>query len=152
MAGATTTVLRIEHAVPDYESWKREGFDHDPIGRERNGVRRYRVLRLADDPGVVAIELEFDNRITAEAFAAALGELWGQVRDRFGWQELPEARIVRARQPPPEYWTMDGYRLVLFLHLCALLAAIGTSGLLHFARGTAADGGARSSQSAPGPT
>ena len=93
MAGATTTVLRIEHAVPDYESWKREGFDHDPIGRERNGVRRYRVLRLADDPGVVAIELEFDNRITAEAFAAALGELWGQVRDRFGWQELPEARM-----------------------------------------------------------
>jgi hypothetical protein len=28
---------------------------------------------------------------------------------------------------------MDGYRLVLFLHLCALLGAIGTSALLHFA-------------------
>lgn len=28
---------------------------------------------------------------------------------------------------------MDGYRLVLFLHLTALLAAIGTSALLHFA-------------------
>jgi hypothetical protein len=28
---------------------------------------------------------------------------------------------------------MDGYRLVLFLHLCALLGAIGTSSLLHFA-------------------
>lgn len=28
---------------------------------------------------------------------------------------------------------MNGYRLVLFLHLCALLAAIGTSALLHFA-------------------
>jgi hypothetical protein len=28
---------------------------------------------------------------------------------------------------------MDGFRLVLFLHLCALLCAIGTSALLHFA-------------------
>jgi hypothetical protein len=28
---------------------------------------------------------------------------------------------------------MDGYRVVLFLHLCALLGAIGTSALLHFA-------------------
>jgi hypothetical protein len=28
---------------------------------------------------------------------------------------------------------MDGYGLVLFLHLCALLAAIGTAALLHFA-------------------
>src|SRR5438128_12151596 len=28
---------------------------------------------------------------------------------------------------------MDGYRLVLFVHLCALLGAIGTSALLHFA-------------------
>jgi hypothetical protein len=28
---------------------------------------------------------------------------------------------------------MDGYRLVLFLHLCALLGAIATSAVLHFA-------------------
>jgi hypothetical protein len=28
---------------------------------------------------------------------------------------------------------MDGYGLVLFLHLCALLGAIGTATLLHFA-------------------
>jgi hypothetical protein len=28
---------------------------------------------------------------------------------------------------------MHGYRLVLFLHLCALLGAIGTSALVHFA-------------------
>jgi hypothetical protein len=93
MAGATPTVLRIEHAVPDYDTWKREGFDRDPIGREQHGVRRYRVLRLNDDPGVVAIELEFDDRSAAEAFAAALVEMWRGVRERFGWRELPEARI-----------------------------------------------------------
>lgn len=93
MTGDTKSVLRIEHAVPDYESWKREAFDRDPIGRERNGVRRYRVLRSSDDPGVVAIELEFDSRAAAEAFAAALTELWSGVRERFGWRQLPEARL-----------------------------------------------------------
>jgi hypothetical protein len=85
--------LTIEHAVPDYETWKREGFDRDPIGRERNGIPRYRVLRSSDDPGLVAIELEFGSRAAAEAFAAALTELWSRVQDRFGWRELPEARL-----------------------------------------------------------
>jgi hypothetical protein len=93
MADATPSVLWIEHAVPDYETWKREGFDRDPVGREQNGVRRYRVLRSSDDPGLVAIELEFDSRAAAEAFAVALSEMWRRVRDRFGWRELPEARI-----------------------------------------------------------
>ena len=93
MTEITTSVLRIEHAVPDYETWKREGFDRDPIGREQNGVRRYRVLRAADDPRLVAIELEFESRAAAEAFSAALTEMWRRVRDRFGWRELPKARI-----------------------------------------------------------
>jgi hypothetical protein len=93
MMEATTSVLRIEHAVPDYDTWKREGFDRDPIGREQNGVRRYRVLRSADDPRLVAIELEFQGRAAADAFAAALTEMWRGVRDRFGWRELPEVRI-----------------------------------------------------------
>jgi hypothetical protein len=93
MAKVTTSVLRIEHAVPDYETWKREGFDRDPIGREQNGVRRYRVLRSSDTPGLVAIELEFDSRAAAEAFAVALSEMWRRVRDRFDWRELPETRI-----------------------------------------------------------
>ena len=43
-------ILRIEHAVPDFESWK-AAFDGDPIGRERSGVRRYRVMRASDDAG-----------------------------------------------------------------------------------------------------
>jgi hypothetical protein len=93
MMDVTASVLRIEHAVPDYESWKREGFDRDPIGREQNGVRCYRVLRSSDNPGLVAIELEFDSRAAAEQFAEALSAMWRRVRDRFGWRELPEARI-----------------------------------------------------------
>jgi hypothetical protein len=91
MTDGSRSVLRVEHRVADYETWKREGFDRDPIGRAQSGVRRYRVLRASDDPGLVAIELEFDNRPAAEAFASALCELWRRVK--FGWREVPEARI-----------------------------------------------------------
>jgi hypothetical protein len=88
-----TTVVRVEHPVPDYESWKREAFDRDPLGRARSGVRRHRVLRRGDAPALVAVELEFDDRVAAEAFAAELRDMWGRVSERFGWRELPEARV-----------------------------------------------------------
>jgi hypothetical protein len=87
------SVVRVEHAVAVYEQWKREGFDRDPLGRERSGVRRYRVLRAADEPGLVAIELEFDGRPQAEAFAGELVEMWSRVGARFGWADPPRARI-----------------------------------------------------------
>jgi hypothetical protein len=93
MTDGTRSVLWVEHRVADYETWKRDGFDRDPIGREQNGARRYRVLRASDDPGLVAIELEFDSRPAAEAFARALRELWRRAGENFGWRELPEARI-----------------------------------------------------------
>lgn len=89
----TTTVVRIEHPVPDYETWKREAFDRDPVGREASGVRRYRVLRAGATPATVAVDLEFDQRGAAEAFEARLTELWRGARERFGWRELPQARI-----------------------------------------------------------
>jgi hypothetical protein len=41
-------------------AWK-AAFDSDPVGREKSGVRRYRVLRPVDDPNYVMIELEFDS-------------------------------------------------------------------------------------------
>jgi hypothetical protein len=67
-------ILRIEHPVPDYDAWK-ASFDSDPIGRERSGVRRYRVLRATDDPNYVMIDLEFDSASEAEAVKAALGDV-----------------------------------------------------------------------------
>ena len=53
-------ILRIEHPLPNYDAWK-AAFDSDPIGRERSGVRRYRILRATDDPNYVMIDLEFDS-------------------------------------------------------------------------------------------
>ena len=67
-------ILRIEHPVSDYDAWK-AAFDSDPIGRERSGVRRYRIMRPTDDPSHVMLDLEFDNFGEAEAVKAALGEV-----------------------------------------------------------------------------
>lgn len=82
-------VLRVEHAVADFDAWK-SAFDSDPIGRERGGVRGYRIQRPVGDSNYALIDLEFDTAAEAEAFHAALRELWGRVdviRD-------PEARVV----------------------------------------------------------
>ncbi len=84
-------VLRIEHPVPDYDSWK-TAFESDPVGRERSGVRRYRILRPTDDPNYVMIDLEFDSESESEALLAAMRKVWGRVdvmRD-------PQARIVEV--------------------------------------------------------
>jgi hypothetical protein len=91
-------VLRVEHPVPDYERWKQEGFDRDPIGRARGGVRRYRVLRAGERPALVAVELEFDDREAAESFAVALEEMWSRARERFGWRELPQAQLFELAE------------------------------------------------------
>jgi hypothetical protein len=71
-------VLRVEHPVSDYDDWKK-AFDNDPIGRTKFGVVRYRILRAADDPNYVMIDLEFDGAGEADRMQEALGKLWGQV-------------------------------------------------------------------------
>jgi len=86
--------LQIEHAVRDYDAWKMV-FDSDPVGREQGGVRRYRVLRPTDDPNYIIVDLEFDTSGEAEAFRAALRDLWGRVEDDLGL-DGPRARIVEA--------------------------------------------------------
>jgi hypothetical protein len=42
------------------------------------------------------IDLEFDSPGEAEAFRAALRDLWRRVEGRFGWTESPRARIVET--------------------------------------------------------
>ena len=85
--------LRIEHPVPDYDSW-RAAFEGDPIGRERSGVRRYRILRPADDPNYVMIDLEFDGPSEAEAMHDALRRLWSGVEGTVMMN--PRARVVEV--------------------------------------------------------
>jgi hypothetical protein len=87
-------ILLIEHPVPDFNAWKK-AFDNDPVDRKGSGVRRYRVLRAADDPNYVMIDLEFDNSSQAEAVHASLRELWGRVQAE-GLIGTPKARIVET--------------------------------------------------------
>ena len=85
--------VRIEHAVPDYTTWK-QVFDSDPVGREKVGVRRYQVLRAVDDPNVVMIDLDFDTTADAEAFLATMQGIWGQVQGSL--IHPPQARIAES--------------------------------------------------------
>src|SRR5215204_3681634 len=85
-------ILRIEHPVADYDAWK-AAFDSDPIGRERSGVRRYRVMRATDDASHVMIDLEFDSLGEAEAVKAALGEV--------EFDSASEAEAARAALEDP---------------------------------------------------
>ena len=86
-------MLRIEHPVPNYEGWK-QAFDSDPVGREKMGVRRYRILRAVDNPNYVLIDLEFDTASQAEALLAAMRVVWGRVEGTIMLN--PQARIVEA--------------------------------------------------------
>jgi hypothetical protein len=67
--------LRIEHAVPDFESWK-QAFDSDPAGRSGSGVRRYTVLRSVEDPNFVMIDLDFDTVEEARALLDKMRQIW----------------------------------------------------------------------------
>jgi hypothetical protein len=86
------TVLHIEHPVRSFESWQK-AFDADPVDRRGSGVRGYRVLRAADDPKLVVIELEFATTGDAERMLGKLRELWARVQDSmFGGP--PRVRIL----------------------------------------------------------
>jgi hypothetical protein len=86
--------LRIEHTTPDFDAWKKT-FDDDPLDRKGSGVRSYRILRAADDPNHVMVDLELDSMAEAEALLAALRELWGRVQ-RAGLIGGPQGRIAEA--------------------------------------------------------
>jgi hypothetical protein len=84
-------VLRIEHPVPSFDGWQK-AFDSDPVGREKSGVSCYRVMRPADDPNYVMIDLEFGTAVEAEALLARMRVVWGRVDGKV--MTNPQARIV----------------------------------------------------------
>ena len=86
-------VLRIEHPVADFSVWKAT-FDSDPGGRQRSGVRSYRVMRGTDDANLAMIDLEFDTARQAEAMLGTLRGLWTRVDGSL--ISDPQARIVQT--------------------------------------------------------
>lgn len=93
LLGGKMYILQIEHPVPNFENWK-QAFDSDPVGRERSGVRRYRILRPLDNASHVIIELEFDTISQAEALLAAMRVVWGRVEGQIMMN--PQARITET--------------------------------------------------------
>ncbi len=89
------TILHVEHAISDYDVWKR-AFDSDPVRREQSGVRRYRVFRPTDDPNYIMLDLEFDTTDEAQTFRAALEGLWGSGRAAPALVGAPQARILET--------------------------------------------------------
>lgn len=89
-------MLRIEHGVSNFDSWKK-AFDSDPIGRQKSGVRRYRILRPTDDTNYVMIDMEFDSLKAAENFGSALRNLWGSTEAQKVMQN-PKLRIVEQME------------------------------------------------------
>lgn len=67
--------LRIEHAIGNYDSWKR-AFDRDPARRRESGVRRHRVLRPSGDHHRVTSDLDFDALSDARALLDAMLRVW----------------------------------------------------------------------------
>ncbi len=87
------TILHIEHPIRDFDTWKK-AFESDPAGRERSGVRSYQILRPIDDPNYVMIDLDFDSARAAEAFLAAMCEVWRRVEGTI--IESPRVQIVEV--------------------------------------------------------
>jgi hypothetical protein len=86
-------ILRIDHSVQDFAGWKRS-FDSDPVGRQKSGVRRYRIFRPIDDANYVTVDLEFDTANQAEALLAALRAVWSRIEGTVIMK--PQARIIEA--------------------------------------------------------
>jgi hypothetical protein len=57
--------------LDDYDRWKRERFDQDPAGRQQ-AAKGHRILRNADDPNEVFVQVEFDSADSARSFREKL--------------------------------------------------------------------------------
>ncbi|MGP4021676.1 hypothetical protein [Saccharopolyspora sp. 5N708] len=85
-------ILHVQHVVPSFEVWKRL-FDDDLIDRKQVGVRRYQIHRGVADPGMVMIDLEFDELAAAEKYRQRLYGLW--------------AGPAHARVQDPQSWIIE---------------------------------------------
>ncbi len=80
--------------VRDYDMW-RQAFEGDAGGRERSGVRRYRIFRPVDVHDQVLLDLDFDSRKEAEGFLTILREeVWTSAEKAPAKLGIPETRIV----------------------------------------------------------
>jgi len=85
--------LRIEHKVTDFAAWKKV-FNADPLHRKASGVLGYRVQRPVNDELFVVIDLDFNERDTAETFVERLQVLWSSPAAAPALGGTPRTRIL----------------------------------------------------------
>jgi hypothetical protein len=87
--------LRVELQVRDYDLW-RGAFARDAGGRQRSGVRRYRIFRPVDDPNYVMVDLDFDTAKEAQGFLEILRtQVWPSPEKAPAKVATPKTRIVQ---------------------------------------------------------
>jgi hypothetical protein len=91
------TILHIEHPISDFAAWQ-SAFDGYAERRRTGGVRHYQVLRLADDPNYLLIDLAFDSRAAAEAFLLFLRGIWQSATAAQVLRGAPQVRIAEVAE------------------------------------------------------
>jgi hypothetical protein len=88
------TTLHIEHAINDYDVWK-SAFDRFEELRRQSGVKHHRVLRPADDPAYIVVNLDFGTAEEAGAFLEFLRtKVWSSPQSAPGLAGTPQTRIL----------------------------------------------------------
>ena len=88
------TTLRIEHAITDYQLW-RKAFDGFAEARAQAGVRSFAIRFPVDDPQYLMLDLEFDSPGPAQTFADFLThQVWSSPASSPGLAGPPQTRIL----------------------------------------------------------
>jgi hypothetical protein len=88
--------LQIEHGIKDFGMWK-VAFDRDPVHRAASGVTAHRISRPVGDPHYVVVELDFEQRVQAEALLANLeANVWHSAAAAPALQGAPKTRILES--------------------------------------------------------
>jgi hypothetical protein len=89
------TILRLEHAITDFDRWK-AAFDRDPVDRAGSGVLAHRIYRPVDDPAYVVVEMDLGSVAEAEALHGSLERLWQSRAAAPALAGRPRVRIVET--------------------------------------------------------
>jgi hypothetical protein len=88
------STLHIEHAITDFDTWL-AAFGRLAGVRQQSGVRQVRVLRPADDPRYVSLDLDFEQPGQAEAFLTFLQDkVWRSAESAPALAGKPHTRIL----------------------------------------------------------
>ena len=94
----TMNTLHIEHPISDFDVWT-AAFGRFADIRRAAGVRGERILRPADDPRYVVVDLDFDTLGAAQAFLEFLTtKVWAVQENAPALAGVPQTKILQLVQ------------------------------------------------------